>query len=182
MLFLGPDRACAGPDGRPLYGMDCADWGTHPYAAQQLAGSAYWLPEDAFHALLEAVLAQLARAGFRIVVAHGHGPSTHHFQEHIPEWRARFGLDCYTCWGSDVDDQGLGLQVDHAAANETSLVMALRPELVDLGALPADPDEWPLAVAGQDPRLHASAEVGRRIIALQKARMVGILREALERL
>ena len=182
MLFLGPDRACPDSNGRELYGMDCADWGGHIYQPQQLVGSAYWLPDSTFQLLLEAVLKQLARAGFRIVVAHGHGPSTDHFSEHIPEWRERFGLDCYTCWGSDVDEQGLGIQVDHAAMNETSLVMALRPDLVDLGMLPADLNEWPLAVAGQDPRLHASTELGRKIITLQKERMVGILRAALTKL
>ncbi|NLG28030.1 MAG: creatininase family protein, partial [Chloroflexi bacterium] len=160
MLFLGPDRACAGPDGRPLYGMDCADWGTHPYAPQQLAGSAYWLPDEAFKTLLELTLAQLARAGFRIVVAHGHGPSTQHFQARNAEWRARFGLDCYTCWGSAVDAEGLGIQVDHAAMNETSLMLALRPDLVEMAALPARPEEWPLAVEGKDPRRHASADLG----------------------
>jgi creatinine amidohydrolase len=182
MLFLGPDRTCPGPDGRPLYGMDCADWGGHSYAPQQLAGSAYWLPTSTFQLLLEAVLAQVARAGFRILVAHGHGPSGDHFRERIPEWRERYGLDCYTCWGSDVDDQGLGIQVDHAAMNETSLVMALRPELVDMSTLPADLNDWPVAVAGQDPRVHASPALGHKIIALQKDRMVGILRAALAKL
>jgi hypothetical protein len=60
--------------------------------------------------------------------------------------------------------------------------MALRPDLVDMGALSAVPEEWPLAVEGQDPRVHASAAQGHKIIALQKERMVGILRGALAKL
>jgi creatinine amidohydrolase len=83
------------------------------------------------------------------------------------------------CWGSEHDRQGLGIQVDHAAMNETSLVMALRPELVWMGRLPADLDRWPVAVGGKDPRVHASPEVSRKAIALQVERMAGILRALL---
>ena len=65
--------------------------------------------------------------------------------------------------------------------NETSLVMALRPELVRMDRLPSAPEQWPVAVWGRDPRTDASAELGRRAIALQTERMAGILREALAR-
>ena len=50
--------------------------------------------------------------------------------------------------------------MDHAARNETSLVMALRPELVDLTVLPEDRSQWPEAVAGYDPR-DATPELGK---------------------
>jgi len=179
MLFLGPDRV-EEVDGQELYGMDlCRAEGTQSYATQQLAGSAYWVPEATFKVILEAVLKQLERAGFRIVVAHGHGPSTGFFRDHAAEWKDKFGLTCLVCWGSEYDHEGLGLQVDHAAMNETSLVMALRPELVHMERLPADLDQWPVAIGGRDPRVNASPEVGRKAIALQLTRMSGILREAL---
>ncbi len=180
MLFVGPDRQRDTPDG-PLFGMDLCltDDPRHRYPTQQLAGSAYWVPDGLFHDLLRAVLTQLARAGFRIVVGHGHGPSTKAFAAGHDEWRGDLGLETLTCWGSDVDREGLGIQVDHAAMNETSLVMALRPELVDLSTLPADAKEWPVGVGGQDPRVHASRELGLRIIAMQKERLVGMLRTLL---
>ena len=40
--------------------------------------------------------------------------------------------------------------------NETSLVLALRPELVQIEKLHADLTVWPVGIAGKDPRVHAS--------------------------
>lgn len=182
MLFLGPDRRQE-TDGRELYGMDI--WHgrdeRQKYPTQQLAGSCYWVPDETFHALLDAVLKQVARAGFRIVVAHGHGPSTVQFRDRIPRFREEFGLECFHCWGGDFGE-GVGIQVDHAAMNETSLVMALRPDLVRMDRLPEDLDQWPVAIGGKDPRVYASAEFGRRAIDLQKDRMTALLRNALSTL
>lgn len=77
-----------------------------------------------------------ARAGFRIVVAHGHGPSTKAFMARAREWEEKFGL--YLRWAWSEDDR-IGFQTDHAAANETSIMMYFHPELVDMAALPQDP-------------------------------------------
>lgn len=183
MLFLGPDRKQE-ENGRGLYGMDICHTGTDDrrYEDQQLAGSAYWVPDETFNTILDAVMKQLARAGFKVIVGHGHGPSTSHFRKRADVWKEEHGLECFHCWGSEQDKDGLGIQVDHAAANETSLVMALRPELVQMERLPEDRKRWPLAVAGRDPREFASPEVGRKAIGLQKERMAKILREALARL
>ncbi len=180
MLFLGPDRVTV-RDSKEYYGMDIFHLGpeTERYDDQQLPGSAYWAPPETFHTLLAAVLKQLARAGFRIVVGHGHGPSGAFFLEHAAEWQSRFGLTCFNCWGGEEQEHGLGIQIDHAAANETSLVMALRPELVQMDNLPGDPASWPVAVSGIDPRTGASAELGQQAIKYQLARMSGLLREAL---
>ncbi len=181
MLFLGPDHICV-RDGQEYYGMDdnghLASEGQR-YPDQQLAGSAYWVANETFHALIAAIFKQLARAGFRIVVAHGHGPSGGFVSERAAEWKMRFGLQCFNCWGSPEDAQGLGIQVDHAAMNETSLVMALHPELVQMDRLSQDPANWPVGVGGKDPRVYASAEVGRKALELQQTRMAGILRQAL---
>lgn len=180
MLFMGPDRRRVVGEVE-LYGMDlCLNAPPEQrYPDQQLAGSAYWVPEDLFVAWVEAILKQLRRAGFRIVVAHGHGPSTHAFQAHSAEWAERYGLILLTCWGSPLDQEGLGIQVDHAAMNETSLMLALRPDLVEMERLPQDLREWPIGVGGRDPRLYASAEVGERALGAQVNRMAGLLREAL---
>jgi creatinine amidohydrolase len=182
MLSLGPDRAEQHGE-HELYGMDiCHAPEGQRYETQQLAGSAYWVPEETFKIILEAILKQLSRAGFRIVVGHGHGPSTGFFGDHAAEWKDRFDLECLTCWGSEYDSEGLGIQVDHAAMNETSLVMALRPDLVQMERLPVDRDQWPVAIGGRDPREYASPEVGRKAIDLQVERMSGILRGLLAEL
>jgi creatinine amidohydrolase len=178
MLFLGPDGRQE-VDGQEFFGMDI--WGFRGRKPEQLTGSAYWIENMQFTALLERILANLKRAGFKIVVAHGHGPSTGLFGDHIPEWSQRFGLKLFTCWREQEDNEtdGLGLQKDHAAANETSLTMALHPDLVHMEYLPQDPQEWPKAILGQDPRLYASPEVGRQIMEKQGERMESLLHAAL---
>jgi len=184
MLFLGPDRM-EEVDGKEFYGMDTLGEGMpegQRYKNQQLAGSAYWVPEETFRTIIEATLKQLSRAGFKIVVAHGHGPSTSFFQKNAADWKQKFDLETFVCWGSEYDRQGMGIQVDHAAMNETSLVMALRPELVRMDRLPKDPNSWPVGVGGRDPRKFASAELGREILKLQTERMANILRQAMDKL
>lgn len=178
MLFLGPDRRKVVGD-TELYGMDiCREDKYRAYPDQRLPGSAYWVDDDFFTRLLENVLSRLARAGFKVVVAHGHGPSTQVFSRHIDEWGERFGLKLFHCWRED-DSDGLGIQTDHAGANETSLVMALRPDLVRMENLDPDPNVFPLAVGKLDPRTHASAELGLKAIDMQAERMAALLSEAL---
>jgi len=124
MLFLGPDRV-EEVDGKELYGMDTLGRSMpegRRYKNQQLTGSAYWVPEETFRTIIEATLKQLKRAGFKIVVAHGHGPSTSFFRNNTDDFKQKFGLETFVCWGGEYDRQGKGIQVDHAAMNETSLL------------------------------------------------------------
>jgi creatinine amidohydrolase len=181
MLFLGPDTR-EQVDGFDYYGMDRGNFVTgekYQYTRQQLAGSAYWVSDSTFTTIIDATLKQLARAGFKIVVAHGHGPSTNFVQRHADEFEIKYDIQLFNCWGHQ-DAEGLGIMVDHAAMNETSLVMALRPELVHMEYLPADTTQWPVGVGGRDPRLFASPELGWKAINLQKERMVGMLKQALK--
>ena len=174
-LFLGPDLRME-KDGHEYFGMD-----VHGFSEEepsQLDGSAYWVEDDFFERLVERILRQLKRAGFKIVVGHGHGPSTQAFIGNSQDWAEKFGLRLFICWRGDEGD-GLGIQTDHAAANETSLVMALRPDLVEMDNLDPNPDVWPTAVGGEDPRVHASPDRGRQAIDMQVKRMAGILKEAL---
>jgi creatinine amidohydrolase len=176
MLFVGPDIHEV-RDGAELIGMDL--FGFRDSVPRQLDGSAYWVPDELFEQLLAHVLRQLARVGFRVVVAHGHGPSTTLFLKHTERWEREFDLRLFTCRDSEADPRGEGFQCDHAAANETSLMMALRPELVEMENLDPDPEVKPMAVDGEDPRTGASAERGQEIIRSQRVRMSGILRRAL---
>lgn len=57
---------------------------------------------------------------------------------------------------------------DHAAMNETSLLMAMYPELVQMENLPSDATKWPVGVSGKDPRKFADPEVGNQSINEQK--------------
>ncbi len=171
-LFLGPDRAWRQDDGSLLVGMDYADV-TVPH--QQLTGSCYWVSEGLFLQILEAVIGQAARAGFACIVAVGHGPSRGAFCGHAKGWERQFGI--HLVGATYRMDDGWATQVDHAAKNETSLMMAAHPDWVDLGELDANRENWPMGVGGEDPR-DSSAEYGEELFA----RSLKLIAAALERL
>ena len=180
MLFMGPDRKQVISE-EELYGMDIymgEAASEKAYATQKLDGSSYWIEKEDFKIMMEAILKQVSRSGFKVLVAHGHGPSTGFVIDHTEEWEEKYELKILHCWGHR-DKEGMGIMVDHAAMNETSLVMALRPELVKMEYLPADTSEWPVGVGGKDPRLWASPEKGEEILAIQKERMVNLIEETL---
>ena len=176
-LFLGPDSVKT-VDGAEYYGMDIHQ-NAYPYPVR-LKGSAYWVPEKLFADILDAIFKQLRRAGFRVVVAHGHGPSTNIVIKNREAMERRHDLRILTLWRSGDDrDQDTEFQSDHAAANETSIMMALHPALVHMEHLPRDPAEQPLATIGKDPRAHASPAHGQRIIATHLDRMEALLKQEL---
>lgn len=195
MLFLGPDTMLI-ENNKELYGMDFyASNSGNPFFSpqQQLDGSAYQVADSTFKEIIEAVLKQLQRAGFKIVVAHGHGPSTVFMIRHYAELENKYNLLIYTCWGWNVrgeydqaanekEHQDIGIMVDHAAANETSLMMYYLPHLVHLDLLPADTTKWPVGIMGRDPRLYASADVGKQATEWHLKRMEGLLAEALKKI
>jgi len=176
-LFLGPDKA-GEVDGHEYYGMDW--FGYAPNPPKQLIGSAYWVPNELFSAIIEAILKQLRRVGFKIVVAHGHGPSIDYFYKNGEELSRKFDLAIFTLLRpEDEREEDMEFQNDHAAMNETSIMMALHPDLVHMENLPRDPNEWPLAVGGKDPRKYASPELGDKIIRYNLEKMEMILKDRL---
>jgi creatinine amidohydrolase len=167
-IHLGPDRARPDEQGRMLYGMDYADSTKPP---RQLDGSCYWVPIGLHLLMVDAILEQLRRAGFRAVFADGHGPSRWSWVEKIEERESRFGLKLFGVT-KDIASQWKS-QVDHAARNETSLMMHLRPDLVDISQLAADRSVQPVGVGGEDPR-DATAEFGRDCLE----RSIALVRQA----
>jgi creatinine amidohydrolase len=158
-LFFGPDRIALQSDGSSLQGMDTADV-TTPH--RQLDGSCYWIGEGLFLAVCENILGQARRAGFRVLVADGHGPSRGAFARAADGWERQIGLKLVV--PSRNIREGWRSQIDHAAMNETSLLMALHPELTDLARLSPDRSVWPQGVHGGDPR-DATAAHGEECIA-----------------
>jgi creatinine amidohydrolase len=181
MLFLGPDRIDTTLNGREYYGMDFGkELLTAKYTTQQLVGSAYYVSDSTFNSMMQGIMKQLSRAGFKIVIAHGHGPSGLYINKHKQEFMNRYNLNVMTCWGKD--SANLCLQCDHAAANETSVMMAVRPELVRMENLPEDTSEWPLGIAGRDPRIYASSRFGKEIIDFEIKKMGSIIAGELKKL
>ena len=68
----------------------------------------------------------------------------------------------------------LAKPMDHAAAIETSLLLHLAPECVDVGELDADPSVAPQGVGGDDPRTDASARFGEERAELLIRRMTDL--------
>jgi creatinine amidohydrolase len=176
-LFLGIDTMKI-VDGVEYYGMDIYQKAyPHPI---RLKGSAYWVPEKLFGEILDAILKQVRRAGVRIVVAHGHGPSTNYVIKNREALEGRHDLVIMTLWHDrDRRDSDTGFQSDHAAANETSIMMALHPALVHIENLSGDYSEPVLATIGKDPRTYASLTYGRKIVETNLDRMEVLLGEKL---
>ena len=109
------------------------------------------------------VLDYLARNGVKAVIwLGGHGGSEDYLAYRRAALDAMRQSDILVL--AAVDSQLLGdfeKPMDHAAAIETSIMMYLHPETVDLAALDPAPDQWPEGVGGDDPRTHASREKGR---------------------
>jgi creatinine amidohydrolase len=150
-IHLGPDRALLDDNGRPYYGMDTLP---EKEPLRQMIGSCYWVSPGFFKSLLDAILFQIKRVGFQAVFADGHGPSRWSWVRDIPEREERFGLKLFGVT-KDIEDEWK-YQIDHAALNETSIMLALRPELVDISRLPEDPSIPPERILGEDPRKAAS--------------------------
>ena len=184
-LFLGPDFAKI-VDGQKLIGMDFYEGpeSKRSYPDQILPGSAYYIKDDLYRAIIFSIAEQLARAGIRILVAHGHGPSSNQFRMFGQELLEQYGLYSYNCFFDEYggNKRELGFQVDHGSSNETSIVMACRPELVDMSRITAPRGRTPLGLAGIDPREAASAEIGEKAFAYTIDRMEKVLNEKLEEL
>jgi len=73
----------------------------------------------------------------------------------------KYGVQLFTMHELSGRCDERGVMTDHAAFNETSLMMALRPELVDVDAVRRDP--VPTAISGKSPG-NASEAIGREII------------------
>ncbi|MCX5769623.1 MAG: creatininase family protein [Candidatus Hydrogenedentes bacterium] len=132
--------------------------------------------------MVTALFRRLKAAGFRVII----GVSGHNVQEQIDMINTALKPVV-----KDGTVAGIGLwevtlsagkecNTDHAAKWETSDMMALYPDLVDvseLGSGPLAPDmKPPDGIGGLDPRVHASSDVGWRSVEIaaeaigQKAR------------
>ncbi len=147
--------------------------------AEQFGGVVYppvyfheGFPKEFLVPLLTQLFQRLKQTGFRVLL----GVSGHNVQGQIDMINqalqpvvadgtvAGMGL-----WEVTLS-QGAESNTDHAAKWETSNMMFFYPELVDMSALgdgPLAPDmKAPDGIGGQDPRKHASVEVGRRNVQL----------------
>ena len=138
--------------------------------------------------VLSTLFERLKKTGFRVII----GVSGHNVQGQIDMINA--ALEPVVADGTVAGiglweitlSQGPDSNTDHAAKWETSNMMFLYPDLVDMAALgtgPLAPNmQAPDGIGGLDPRVHASAEVGRINVALAAAAIGEKARQLLESL
>ena len=114
--------------------------------------------------LLKHMLHQIDSLGFAlIVIIPGHYPLFGPVERAVKAYSTETeSSEVFVLTDRMIDPDGDS--GDHAAAFETSALMAIEPELVDLKALDSDPNTAPIGVLGNDPRTEASVEYGERIL------------------
>ena len=122
------------------------------------------------------VLRYLECNGVRAIVwLSGHGGTEDYLAIRKAALAAMHESDCAIWAGVDAHlITDLERPMDHAAAIETSLLLHLAPETVDIAALDPDPDVAPQGVAGDDPRTCANPEFGRERAELLINRMADL--------
>ena len=135
-------------------------------AAEKAQAAGGWM---LFENLLLAAFRQLESLGFEVtVVICGHYPTKGPAQRAAERFAAEGKMRVLPYIGVDLIREQ-GYRGDHAARRETSALMALEPELVDLRRLGEPGVDGYLGVMGEDPRT-ASAEYGERgITAITEA-------------
>ena len=128
-------------------------------------GKSYHEADRFYIELLVHMLREVQSLGFIVItIIAGHYPLLHHAKAAC-QWYS-LGLPetpntrAWACSGYELVKDQIPDAGDHAAKWETSLLMTLRPELVDMSRLPDDPEEELIGVGGIDPRDSASAEYG----------------------
>lgn len=107
-------------------------------------------------------LFQIQTLGFKLIVLiPGHYPLFNPVKRAIAKYREEGGKSAVFSLQDNLYEEESG---DHAAAFETSLMLALEPELVDLTELNPDPEQPLVGVLGKDPRQYANRELGLRIL------------------
>jgi creatinine amidohydrolase len=171
-LFLGPDRRSESGPNEYLVGMDTART-TIPH--QQLTGSCYWTSYPYFISLLEVILEQLKRAGFKAVWADGHGPSRRTWVQNISRFEEKFSIRILGVT-EDIREQW-SYMTDHAAFNESSILMYTHPELVNLSPIKSETSQLPQGVNGIHPQT-ANPDAGRKYfeeaLELMKQKIISI--------
>ena len=122
------------------------------------------LPVDVVEPLLVSVFSQFAEMGFRVIVAYtGH----YNIDQTLTIKRAALKVmettpvSILALTGYDLTTDA-GYKGDHASTGETSMMQALRPDLVRMNSIP--PNQRLDGLTGPDPRGMATAEHGKAIL------------------
>jgi len=139
--------------------------GMIPYGAKYRYPANLPVSPDFLTGILRTTLEGLEKVGFRAaILTTGHTCEEQRALMRTVAGGYRGAMRVYGTddmeWAKDMD-----FNSDHAGKWETSILWHLRPELVDVRRLPGDIAVPLEGVYGDDPRLHASRELGERVVA-----------------
>ena len=103
--------------------------------------------------------------------------NTYCVQELEEEAKEKYGLTIFTAW-TFAEDERLRYQYDHAGANETSIVMAVRPELVDFSQVKEDESNL-IGIAGRHPVRESSEAFGNEILEYTMKTLIAGIEETI---
>ena len=126
-----------------------------------------YISAPVIRALYREYMQELARVGFRVVIAlTGHYP---YCQVGVVKHAAAEAMEVSGAWIVGLAEYevalDLGYSGDHAGKWETSIYWHLRPDLTCMENLPKDPAVPLIAAGPEDPRVHASQELGGKVCA-----------------
>ena len=141
---------------------------------------------ETYGRLLLHALCELRSLGFRVLVlAAGHYPLLDHARAacslfHQMRWAGRRAdVVAWAFTGYELVRERWPEAGDHAGYWETSLLLTLLPELVDLDELPADPQAPLVGVHSARPVREATAEFGEQAVGLIVERVTAQVRNRL---
>ena len=142
-----------------------------------------------YRRLVYHLLVQMNQLEMRAVcLVTGHAPLHYWAQEPVSRFNQRFrDTQAFAAMETLYCDDSEGVRVDHAAKWETSFLLHLRPDCVDLGVYAGRRKEPLVGVKSmdihgpvEDPRLSASEEIGKRASELMVEGMIRKARELLQ--
>lgn len=130
--------------------------------------------QDRFYIdLLVHILREVESLGFKVVVIlAGHYPLLHHARAAVELYSLSGKAKAWAATGYELVRDIIPDAGDHAAKWETSLLMALRPDCVDMSRLPQDKSIPLIGVGGIDPRGTASKKFGEQAVKAVVERIV----------
>lgn len=150
------------------------------FAPGYMRESAY--QQDVFYInLLVHMFRQVESLGFKVIVLlAGHYPLLHHARAAVELYALSGKAKAWAATGYELVRDVIPEAGDHAAKWETSLLMVLRPDCVDMSRLPKDKSIPLIGVGGVDPRGTASREFGERGLKLVIEKITAKSKELLE--
>jgi len=129
--------------------------------------------QDQFYVeLLVHVMREVESLGFKaIVILAGHYPLLSRARQAIDIYSRDGKVRAWACSGYELVRDQIPDAGDHAAGWETSLMLALRPDCVDMSRLPSEPAEA-IGTFGARPPQQASKEYGERGVELVMERIL----------